>query len=101
MEFSVSVADVASFVAMFLLPALNGLLSSWLTEKWKRYIPGNLVDWVRLPIIRGMVAAICVALYVPEQYFLTGSIIDASTLPELFYSYVTAAASFDHLFKRK
>ena len=99
---NISLDDIVLFVLTVLLPALNGLVSSLVVQKWKlNIIPDDIPDWIRVGFIRGLVAAVCVVLYVPEQFIQTGHLIDVSTIPKLFYSYVTAAAAFDHLFKKK
>ena len=98
---TITVADIAAFVANWILPAVSGVFASWVTNKYKLNIPFDIPDQIRTWIIRGFVAGICVVINVVGQWLLTESAIDAGTIPTLFSSYVTAVAAYDHLFKKK
>ena len=98
---SISVADVAAFVANWILPAVSGVFVSWFTNRWKIELPLDIPDGVRVGMIRVFVALLCTVLNFIGQWAMTGSAIDMATVPTLFYSYATAAAAYDHLFKKK
>jgi len=100
---NVSAAQVAQFMADYVIPAAIGLIASGMTEETKKWVSDKLAmlpDRVRTYFLRALTAAACVLLNTGMTLWITGGV-DWSLVPESFFSYLAAVAAFDHLFKKK
>lgn len=80
------------------LPAVLGLITSWLTQKLKINPDIPFLEKGRIWIIRGFVAIVATALQVAYA-LIAGRELGAEFVGTTFTTYLAASAAYVHLFK--
>ncbi len=95
---SITQADIFAFAATFLVPTINGFVTSYLAQKWKRDLQVSAV--VKVWQIRVFVGVICAVLAVAETVIAGGSV-TLGTFISSVYGYTVAITKYDHTYKGK